>query len=261
MSYWTDEEIEVLKKSNESSFAIGKHLDRSSQSVRRKASNLGIHLGKHGGSEPIFSINKDFFKVWTTEMAYILGFWFADGCIKKNTQKSAMCIEFVSKDKDILQKINSAMKSDYRLHMDKNNSYRIWISNTAMAHDILALGGTERKSLTNTFPEVPSEFVYDFIRGYWDGDGYISILDKNDYPEIGCVGTYQFLDSIKNYLNWTKVTKNSQKTNLYSLHYYGEKAQQVMSLLYNNASIAMDRKYDLYLRGMQWCRQKGRSNI
>jgi len=28
-----------------------------------------------------YKVNDDFFKIWSHNMAYILGFWFSDGCI------------------------------------------------------------------------------------------------------------------------------------------------------------------------------------
>jgi hypothetical protein len=34
------------------------------------------------------TVNQDFFKKWTPEMAYVLGLWFADGCIPSGPDRT-----------------------------------------------------------------------------------------------------------------------------------------------------------------------------
>jgi len=54
---------------------------------------------------PIFRTkNEDFFKKWSPEMAYVLGFFAADGNMLKN-RRGAHFMEFTSTDKDIIVKI------------------------------------------------------------------------------------------------------------------------------------------------------------
>ena len=62
---------------------------------------------------PIYKkVNKDFFKKWTPEMAYVLGFLFADGNIiytKRNTWFWSIQIT----DKEILEKIKMEINSSH----------------------------------------------------------------------------------------------------------------------------------------------------
>jgi hypothetical protein len=55
------------------------------------------------------------------------------------------------------------------------------------------LGGTENKSLTLEFPEVPKEYLPDFIRGYFDGDGSIMRLKNNRVNSAFTCGSKKFL--------------------------------------------------------------------
>lgn len=64
-------------------------------------------------------VNKNFFKIWSPEMAYILGFFTADGCLTVNPRGSHY-IEFVCNDKDVLEKIRDVMGSKHKI------SRRIW---------------------------------------------------------------------------------------------------------------------------------------
>jgi DNA-binding transcriptional regulator WhiA len=49
-------------------------------------------------------INRNFFKKWTPEMAYILGFFTADGSMFKN-KRGSYFVEFEITDKELLEKI------------------------------------------------------------------------------------------------------------------------------------------------------------
>ncbi len=64
---------------------------------------------------PIYKeINVKFFKKWTPEMAYILGFFAADGNMLKN-KRGAHFIEFNTVDKELLEKIKKTLRSDHKI--------------------------------------------------------------------------------------------------------------------------------------------------
>ena len=42
---------------------------------------MGGKIGNQNGRK--YHINQDYFKIWSRNMAYIFGFWCADGCIYK----------------------------------------------------------------------------------------------------------------------------------------------------------------------------------
>jgi hypothetical protein len=59
-------------------------------------------------------VNRDFFSVWTPEMAYILGFWFADGWM---SQPDKDChITFTSADLAHLKAIQAALASEQKIY-------------------------------------------------------------------------------------------------------------------------------------------------
>jgi len=61
---------------------------------------------------------------------------------------------------------------------------------------LIKLGCVPKKSLILTFPteeQVPQEFIYDFIRGYIDGDGYIQYDYIKHRYRIIIAGTKAFL--------------------------------------------------------------------
>lgn len=57
------------------------------------------------------NIDHDFFSEWSDKMAYVLGFWAADGCAIKN--KNSRIVSFNQSEKAVLYGIKKAMKSEH----------------------------------------------------------------------------------------------------------------------------------------------------
>lgn len=110
-------------------------------------------------------------------MAYVLGFFAADGSMHRN-KRGAYFIEITSIDKEILEKIRNALQSNHALSMrpgkgNERTQYHFQIGSKIMYADLLALGLTPRKSKTITLPLIPEKYFPDFVRGYFDGDGHV----------------------------------------------------------------------------------------
>jgi hypothetical protein len=99
------------------------------------------------------------------------------------------------KDKYILKQVAKELEYEGNLYdyVDRQAA-RLNFSCVVIYKDIEALGGTERKSLTVEFPEVPQRYLHDFIRGYFDGDGCIMRLKGNRINSAFTCGSKQFLD-------------------------------------------------------------------
>ena len=123
------------------------------------------------------NLNHDFFKEWTPEMAYILGFFTADGCMIRNN-RGAHFIEFHINDRCILVFIKSALRSNHKIALrrrggNRQDGYRIQFGSKKMFTDLQGLGLTQRKSLSIKLPNIPSQFFGHYVRGYFDGDGCV----------------------------------------------------------------------------------------
>ena len=142
------------------------------------------------GGHNRYSCNIDFFKKWTPEMAYVLGFLYADGDIQDVRDSSrAQYVHFASKDRDILEAIKNALKSEHKIYYrapkktlyangkiyENSGIYSLRIGSKKMFNDLLEFGLTPRKSLSVKFPSIPSHYFPYFARGYFDGDGCITI--------------------------------------------------------------------------------------
>ena len=89
-------------------------------------------------------VNKDFFKVWTHNMAYVLGFFAADGNLiqtKRETHYFAIQIT----DEDLIYQIKNAMDAEHiiskRVRTGNNKElYRLQIGSKELYEDLVALG-------------------------------------------------------------------------------------------------------------------------
>lgn len=148
-------------------------------------------------------IKKDIFNPITTpEAAYILGFYIADGCINGNK----FVITLSEKDKEILEKIRDYMSPVTKLCYKPERVNKAGITTHPMYSfsfackeivsklEELGLGQKKtylEKSIKNI---VPKELMWDFIRGYWDGDGNVnsSEVTKNVTLKNGEITSYQY---------------------------------------------------------------------
>jgi len=126
-----------------------------------------------------YKVNIDFFKKWSSQMAYILGFTFADGNIYKTTLAWDL-----KEDKEILEKINQVMDSDYPISF-RRTSFRLRNSNPIIINDIQKLGICPNKSKNMLLPDIPSRFFSHFARGFFDGDGWVYIRESRNEISVG----------------------------------------------------------------------------
>lgn len=193
-----------------------------------------------------YNINQDYFKTWSHNMAYILGLWFADGCIYGG---KIFDITLHKKDKYILKQIAKELGYEGNLYdyVDRQAA-RLNFSCIVIYKDIEALGGTERKSLTAKFPNVPEEYLHDFIRGYFDGDGCIMRLKGNRINSAFTSGSKQFLDVLLEKLKtYAGVEGGSYDSSCVSLKFGKKDTLKIGKFIYkDNPQLFLKRKRDKF---------------
>ena len=200
--------------------------------------------------------------------AYLLGFFYADGCVHNNT----FSIALAEKDKDFLQWIldilNNVLNTAYVLrYNEKTKSYKFTISNRNFVEKLMSLGIVPHKTYENSdfvFKNIPDNFKWHFIRGYFDGDGCIcysqrNYIDKRNQKEytqkymiVSIVGTNDFLLSLsnilKNYGINFKMTKTSNTGKAKEIRLTKKnEIKKFYDYIYNNCSVKLERKYSKFI--------------
>jgi hypothetical protein len=228
------------------------------------------------GGHNRYKFNQDFFEKWSPEMVYVLGFLYADGDIEDNRKSSrTQYITFASVDKEILEAIKKSMGSEhglnYRAPKDVTykdgktyksvESYRLRIGSKKMFGDLLKLGLTPRKSLTIKFPkDIPDDYLGDFIRGYFDGDGCVFLEKAKGISQpviikklsvIFTSGSYIFLQGLANVLE-RKLSVSHDKiyngSRSFQLRYSTADSIKIFEFIYRNCSgdLYLKRKFDIF---------------
>ena len=114
-------------------------------------------------------------------MAYVLGFFTADGNMIKN-KRGAHFISIEITDLEILEKMKQSIGSNHKISIRKHklpekDSYRLQIGSKVIFNTLLKLGLMPAKSKIVDLPIIPKEYFSDFVRGYFDGDGSVVIAD------------------------------------------------------------------------------------
>lgn len=163
------DEIVAMYIGGQSTREISEQVGVSTRQVRNVLHKRGITLRGKRRTDG-YKVNEDFFKTWSSEMAYVLGFVFTDGNVSGNAASISQ------KERNILDKINNIMESTYVIRERANGVnpiFTLTIHRKEVVEDLARLGITEGKSRTMDFPDVPDEYLSHFIRGVIDGDGWI----------------------------------------------------------------------------------------
>lgn len=193
---------------------------RSKVDARTMALDKGkiktTRIDKFGNEEEVvfqkIRYNKNFFKGWSAEMAYVLGLIYTDGNLHIRKSKSGYelgILTFGQKDKELVEKFQKLMDCDATIRFKERRElenttagelYYFSIGNNDIANDLIKLGITPNKSLNMKFPEIPAAYFSDFVRGIFDGDGTVYFDGK--YIRIKLLsGSHKFIKALNEYLN------------------------------------------------------------
>lgn len=235
---------------------IGISWDTVKRFLLKEEISLNKNLNQFQKEQDLSSL---FEKVDNYKTAYWLGFLYADGSIRSGT-RNEISLDLKEEDLEIIKAFHSFCnnKNNIREHTIKRNgkefkSYVSSFSNKKVKENLIKLGCTPKKSLTLEFPsgdQVPQEFLYDFMRGYFDGDGYGRYdLEKHKY-DIVILGTENFLKGAAARLGISDIVKiQSTNTKVFSLTFYGkENVYNFLKNLYDNDRIALNRKKQIFLQ-------------
>lgn len=252
--YFSDKDLKIidLYKNGESAYQIrlkyGVHIERWYPILEI----MGISTEKR------YKLNWDrnaFLKISTEEDAYFLGFILADGYLHE--KKHALKIELQESDMDILEKFCKYMKIDKnhiksKVHsITKNIEKSVYFSDINFYKNLKQYGLEQAKSTKEIFyKKMPKKLIKHYIRGIIDGDGFIT----KDSKGIGVCGSEDVLRNIDDYFI-KELDINTERTphrlrydkssNIYRLNYSGQNAKKIITFLYKDSNIYLNRKYEL----------------
>ncbi len=206
------------------------------------------------------SVRDSYFdKIDTERKAYWLGMLYADG---SNDRRSRIVLGLSGEDRYLLEEFKSDLNFGGKIYQAKQYithkeiPYRVEIQNKRLSRDLVRHGVVPSKSLILKFPteeQVRPEFMPHFVRGVFDGDGYVgrvqnrleaSITSSNDF----CVGLQKFLSER---LGLNTYLKSYGEGGAKSVYMASRAAVVFLDYIYGSEGLKMKRKFDTFFGYMQ----------
>ncbi|MGB6301098.1 MAG: hypothetical protein WBF90_33655 [Rivularia sp. (in: cyanobacteria)] len=207
-----------------------------------------------GGAKRKFTYDEYFFSEISSEaQAYFLGFLAADGSVDKKLGG----VEITLQEKDInsLLQFKKAIggtspELNYRSYSNRSDMYRLTLKSCQIAKDLNAWGITPNKTHTlKIVKPIPENLIKHFLRGVWDGDGWIGIR------------SFELLTASPDFANqleqWAfdvsgiqlrRRTRNVRGRLYPCLNGNGSVGYPFLKAIYKDCSYFMQRKFDRFSR-------------
>lgn len=122
---------------------------------------------------------------WSPIFAYAIGLLVSDGCLSKDGRHIVM----TSKDRDLIVVFNKCLGLTKKISIKYSGSgslaYYVQFGDVVFYDFLLSIGITSAKSKTISTVKVPKKYFFDYLRGYFDGDGcsysYYDPIFTNSY--------------------------------------------------------------------------------
>ena len=186
----------------------------------------------------------------TPEKTYWIGVFYSDGFIEKtNLYTNYLGLSVKSSDIGWLKKLQNFLCSNTNIHTYvQSTGYkpgtkysRFQVGSNKLVADLEKLGVVEHKTKKiDSLPKI--DFLDDFCRGYIDGDGSLC----SAYPNLRVCGNKPFLEEMGEYLGVKYRIKPDRS--IFDLCYNTKESTYLEKRLYKNATVYLDRKYELAKR-------------
>lgn len=212
------------------------------------------------------SVNLDFFKAWTPEMAWLLGFVFGDGCVGIYQYESSgheagyrtmHQFSLASADRGALELARDLMESDHAIG-DRPGYFTLQISRREIVEDLMVLGMTPNNSRDLRFPDVPADLTAHFVRGFFDADGCIHLHEGCRLQVTFCSGDPSFLDALEGCIDLPSsryvLSNGTYGGSAAYLRYAGRASHLLLDWLYADAGdVCLERKHAVYVGHCEVC--------
>lgn len=258
--------------SGTSSEEIAKDLSICGSTVCRILKRNNIDIRPAEQNKRIYNIKQDYFsEINNEEKAYFLGLLFADGNVSVKFNDIKLGLH--PKDVDILNKFSKSIYGFEKVHKDIHHQddgstmeyLYVVVSCKKMKQDLIKLGCGPQKTFNIEFPIniIDNSLLRHFIRGYFDGDGCLSISNKSR-PVVDITSNEKFMQGFLQYIHsvlvlpFNKLGQRHKDTDTRNIQFAGFNNVKIfLDYIYDSATIFMQRKHNLYLDFLKLFQQKG----
>lgn len=264
LRFFNDEEKQYIKD-----HYLQQTYEEVGKAINATKFEVNSYVNKHLAPKNIKFNNRYFQYIDTPAKAYWLGFIYADGCV--TLQKNGcgeLGIKLQAQDHKLLEDLNNELGGQHSIKYSHFEGYvnnykkpttsdlvclRIYSKN--IVTDLISHNILPNKSALPNYPIVDDEFFFDFLRGYIDGDGYMSdglITGARTYSTL-TLGIVSGHREVFDYINdWIKerygiIGGISYHKDSYEIKWCTKNAMKLLDMIYYSDNIQyLQRKYDKY---------------
>lgn len=191
----------------------------------------------------------------TPEKAYWLGFLFTDGCVDHYRDLNRVRLQLQLTDKHILERFKENLCLDCKIIIDERpNSIccSVEFTDAQIVSDLEKYNIIPNKTYKiNHIPYefIPCEYLKDFARGLFDGDGnlYVNGNDVTFGFTSYCKECVEDFKTIINLIINNKTESTPFFTSAWHINWRGrQQVYQILTRLYENSTIHLNRKFQRY---------------
>lgn len=184
------------------------------------------------------TIDEEYFKeIDSHKKAYFIGLILSDGCVCWNRPKTKIDKLQISLTKEDSYLLDMFIKeTDYsgklrEIKYDKTNkkfgnrrdARVVGVYNMNFVSELTKYGIFPNKSMTHPFfQNIPEEFMCSALLGFFDGDGSVSFVKKENRLAASMIGSIEFIEEAKNLLHDKGISCSSRIRYLKSGNQMGE---------------------------------------
>ena len=203
--------------------------------------------------------DKYFDNIDLPKKAYWLGFFYADGFIRKDDRTFGCALKEEDKSQllNFLQDI-SINSLDCLRYSQKQKAYRFTLNSPYLVGRLKKIGFTSNKTYEKTLDiwnNIPDVYKRDFILGLWDGDGNFSFSSEGKQLCSLVSNNNLLLETISSYINsqikddFSKVKPRTQGDPYPRIRFTTNKAKIFGDWLYADIKYStLQRKRNVYLQ-------------
>ena len=218
-----------------------------------------------------YKVNENFFSKWSPNMAYLLGYIYADGDLNDSPYMRGKYISVASIDKDSIERVRKWLNSEHTIKETRSQfigsktCYVLRIGSHKIYNDLFKIGLYPNKSLSIRFPKIPAKYIGHFIRGYFDGDGCIYFEKRKGKKGqiivsrirvIFTSGSKIFLEAMDKELKNLGIENGKiyVSKRSYQAVYNNENSIRMFKLMYKNTGINsfFMRKFNVFKDYFEW---------
>lgn len=191
--------------------------------------------------------------------AWILGFIAADGYLPiTKGARNRVAIGLARQDEEVLYMIKDELEFTGPIYQYENQGYpasSLTFNSKKIREVIESYGICNNKTFKlRDLPNLPDEFMIDFIRGFFDGDGTITETKDHKIRTSFTCASKSFIENIQKYLKENiclqsnaKIAETVRVHTIYNLNYSVNDSFKLCDAMYLNDYLALPRKKNHYL--------------